>query len=111
MELQGLPPVKVGIGIHRGPVIAGNIGSSERMEFTVIGQTVNIASRLEQLTKVFKTSVVISEELIAHVDNSQDWKVFKDVHVRGLEKAITVAAYKVVSSEQDELLLSKAESA
>lgn len=89
---QGFGRIRVGMGIHKGPVIAGNIGASERMEFTVIGSTVNIASRLEQLTKLFKTSIVISEEFVSYVD-SQKWKVHKDISVRGLDQSMVVASY------------------
>ena len=60
----GVAPVRVGIGLHYGPVIAGDIGNERRLEYSVIGDTVNISSRLEHLTRGLNTPLVVSDSLV-----------------------------------------------
>lgn len=90
---SGTPEISVGIGIHCGPVIAGNIGSHERMEFTVIGETVNLASRLEQLNKIFNSQIVISDSMADFSALDSHWTIQHNINVRGVSAPLTVASY------------------
>lgn len=82
--------VRIGIGIHSGPAIVGNIGSSRRMEYTAIGDTVNVASRLESATKEMGTHILISEHTYYGAKGAFSFRNMGSITVRGREDALTV---------------------
>lgn len=94
---KGIPHIEVGFGIHKGPVIAGNVGSNERMEFTVIGSTVNVASRLEQLTKKYDAHIVVSDEVVDFKKLDENWRIRNNVSIRGLQNSCNIACFKFAS--------------
>lgn len=89
--------IKHGVGLHTGMLIAGNIGAEERKEYTVVGDTVNIASRIESQTKVFDTDILLSDNLLSRLNPRQfagsRFIPFKPVKMKGKSTEITL--YKV----------------
>jgi adenylate cyclase len=65
---QGLPALAVGIGIHRGPGMLGLGGSRDRMEYDFVGATVNLAARVQDLTRTHKVDILVTEAVRAELD-------------------------------------------
>jgi adenylate cyclase len=85
-----LEPIRFGIGIHAGVTIAGNIGYDRHAQFTVIGDAVNVAARLEEMTKTFGCEVVMSEEVYKRAGFGPDDLPAHDVDPRGRDAAVKV---------------------
>jgi adenylate cyclase len=92
---EGLAPIDIGIGINSGDMIAGNIGSSSIMSYTVIGDNVNLGSRLESLNKEYKTRIIMSNATRTRLTGDYDTRPLGDVIVKGKSTAVEIYEIKV----------------
>ena len=104
---QGLPTVQIGIGINSDDVITGNIGSSKRMEFTAIGDGVNLTSRIESATKYYGCSIIISENTYALCKETVWVRELDYVCVRGKQRPVHL--YEVLGMRSHPLSCSQQE--
>ena len=100
--ISGQDPIKIGIGINTGKMMLGTLGESNRMEGSVISDAVNIASRLESLTKVYKSDILISEDTKKKIKQKNLFTRFVDiVKVKGKSESFSI--YEVVDSNSSNL--------
>jgi adenylate cyclase len=89
-EAEGLKPFFTRFGIHVGEAVVGNLGSTERMNYTALGNTVNLASRIEGLNKQFGTAILASEEVYSQVQHHFQFKDAGSVTAKGMTKETRV---------------------
>lgn len=92
----GKPPVRVGVGVHYGEVVIGAIGDEQRLEYSIVGHAVNVCSRIERLTKKYRSPLLVSEETLVEAARSglsfEDWRQFVDEDVHGISGELRLAA-------------------
>lgn len=100
-ENSGYKPISIGIGLHTGSLMLGTIGEAERMESTVISDAVNLASRVEGLTKLYGVGIVASVQTLCRIDDPQHYNCrFLDrVQVKG--KQTPVAVFEIYDGDSD----------
>lgn len=105
---QGLPPIRIGLGLQYGPVALGDVGTQDYVEFTVIGDTVNVASRLQEACRPLDCDLIVGQELvdsIRHEGAGADMgnllarlEYYGDFDVRGRSKAVKIWTANAVVS-------------
>src|SRR5678815_5176619 len=87
---EGLPEIEIGVGINSGPMVVGNMGSDLRFDYTVMGDAVNMASRLEGANKLFQTSIMVSEDTWKRIASQATGRRLGSLRLRGRSEPVRV---------------------
>jgi class 3 adenylate cyclase/CHASE2 domain-containing sensor protein len=89
---EGYPLLRQGIGIHTGEVLAANIGGGDRVSYSLVGDTINLASRLQDLNKQFGTEIIISGQTLAGIDQNIPVRELPSTPIKGMTKPLDIFA-------------------
>ena len=92
LSAEGLPTLSLGIGLQRGTGVAGLVGSRDLKEFTVVGGTVNVASRVQNLTRIHPANIIVTQTLRESLDPRFQLRALPDTPVKGIEKPLVIYA-------------------
>lgn len=107
----GYVPIEIGIGMHRGDLILGTVGEGNRMQTTVIADAVNVASRIEGLTKTFGVPLLLSKAVVDAIEDTKKYKLRHLGAVKAKGKKRSVEVYECFNSDPQELREHKASTA
>ena len=89
-----IPPTRIGIGLHAGYVVAGNVGTKDRKQYSITGNPVIVASRLEQLNKKYQSTLIVSKEVFEQLpDNVDKPSKYQEVSVKGISQPVEIAKF------------------
>ncbi len=100
----GRPEFRIGVGLNYGEVTVGNIGTDRKMDYTVIGDIVNLASRMEGLTKIYGQRLLFAESLFDYVDGVLPWRLVDKVAVKGKKQGVRIYTAASDLTERDRRL-------
>jgi adenylate cyclase len=97
-EIDGIPEISMGVGINSGPMSVGNMGSDMLFDYTVVGDNVNLGSRLEKLNREYGTNIIISEFTHRHIEDTFICRELDIVKVRGRKEPVRI--YELLGREE-----------